>query len=325
MAAVDTSDSSSYVEYSDHHFSPRTAVSAPSLTYAEHSDEHSRPITASDSECQVQYSDGHFSPRTAKYQNLPEIVLTKLGNFVPKPFRDESSTAIPAKNENESNRSNDLSSGSMTTAVEYSLDDESMKMVTACDLSEISSHVEPIRKKGNDLKTNESVDSQGKRQNLESVFDMANDCVYGKESHATKEADIEGQSMSSSSIGSSECENWRAWLKYMNRKSSFKLPIVDLNKCIEYGEWNELLAEKSALLQIRKSNEPRSFYELHDLNDGPVDDGLRIAFVPSQYYLDDMKEYRSFDSVPNIETRLLINRPLRPTVIQSEYIMQSEQ
>ncbi|VDM44926.1 unnamed protein product [Toxocara canis] len=73
------------------------------------------------------------------------------------------------------------------------------------------------------------------------------------------------------------------------------------------------LSVTSMLIQMRALKDPPSFYELRDMNDGPelawtdidlnnlVDDAPRVTRIPSQYHLDDLKDYTLFNSVATAE------------------------
>lgn len=83
--------------------------------------------------------------------------------------------------------------------------------------------------------------------------------------------------------------------------------------------------EASLLLKMRAEKERPSFYELRDLNIGPVDDAPHILFFPSQYLLDELKDYRAFNNVPIPEKPF--PGPYMPDgseVIESEYFVEDK-
>uniref|UniRef100_A0A915C7N6 Uncharacterized protein n=1 Tax=Parascaris univalens TaxID=6257 RepID=A0A915C7N6_PARUN len=103
---------------------------------------------------------------------------------------------------------------------------------------------------------------------------------------------IEGESSSLRSLGNSK-PAIRTGNGYVFPMWSWSLPVV--------GTSPSDLSVKSMLVKMRTLKDPPSFYELRDMNQGPVDDAPRVTHIPSQYELDDLKDFALFNSVATAE------------------------
>uniref|UniRef100_A0AC34QI30 Uncharacterized protein n=1 Tax=Panagrolaimus sp. JU765 TaxID=591449 RepID=A0AC34QI30_9BILA len=58
---------------------------------------------------------------------------------------------------------------------------------------------------------------------------------------------------------------------------------------------------ESVLHYTRSLKEPPSYYQVMELNHDPVDMAPRLTNVPSQYHLDEMREYSALQTLPAIQ------------------------
>uniref|UniRef100_A0A0M3HRH5 Protein aurora borealis n=1 Tax=Ascaris lumbricoides TaxID=6252 RepID=A0A0M3HRH5_ASCLU len=125
-------------------------------------------------------------------------------------------------------------------------------------------------------------------KSLESGMQTANSSLTFSEYYDP----IEGESSSLRSLGNSK-PAIRTGDGYVFPMWSWSRPPV--------GTSPSDLSVKSMLVKMRTLKDPPSFYELRDMNQGPVDDAPRVTHIPSQYELDDLKDFALFNSVATAE------------------------